>query len=64
MSTNLQSKRTSLPEPEVQLDSKVNPQEQDTVSNVTAPYSDEAVNKEEVQLQVKEAKVEESEPVY
>jgi hypothetical protein len=45
MSTNLQSKRASLPEPEAQLDAKVAPQEQDTSSNATAPHSEEVVNK-------------------
>ena len=60
MSTNLQSKRASLPEPEAQLDAKaVAADQQDVQSTMTAPHTEEQAAKvDEAQPTVVEAPVE------
>jgi len=58
MSTNLQSKRASLPEPEAQLDAKaVAADQQDVQSTMTAPHTEEQAAKvDEAQPTVVEAR--------
>ena len=43
MSTNLQSKRTSLPEPDQALDAKTKPAEYENINDVTQPQSELAM---------------------
>ena len=50
MSTNLQSKRTSLPEPDQVHDAKAKPVEIDNVNDETQPLSEMAAREDAVQV--------------
>ena len=50
MSTNLQSKRTSLPEPDQVHDAKAKPVEIDNVNDETQPLSEIAAREDPVQV--------------
>jgi hypothetical protein len=50
MSTNLQSKRASLPEPEQMHDAKAKPVEIENVNDVTQPHSELAAKEDAVQV--------------
>ena len=50
MSTNLQSKRTSLPEPDQVHDAKAKPVEIDNVNDETQPLSEMAAREDPVQV--------------
>ena len=50
MSTNLQSKRTSLPEPDQVHDAKAKPVEIDNVNDETQPLSEMAAKEDPVQV--------------